>query len=200
MLLSQTLAIDFMFSNNLTCVSQDSKQCLMWRSISRFYQPAAACFPEDTQVVTKHGYKAMKDLQVGEYILGHDADSNRTMYSRVDAWLHRQRLTDFEYLKVKTESTQFYSSWRHNIAIRKGDAYSYVFCNELMNKTLVGVSESDKLRVTGYEEVKKKGVYAPYTNLGNYYIVGEATDQLRKNQKSLILVHSFAEIAKPTWY
>lgn len=45
------------------------------------------------------------------------------------------------------------------------------------------------------------GVYSPYTLLGNYYILANNMARpFRKQENTLILVHSFAEINNPRYY
>ena len=70
----------------------------------------------------------------------------------------------------------------HNIAVKDR---SYLFGKELVNEELYG----NEIHVNSIEEIEQRGMYAPLTESGNYYIL--------TSEEEKILAHNFANVRRP---
>lgn len=75
-------------------------------------------------------------------------------------------------------------SSHHNIALSDG---SYAFAQELLGKTL----HNGEI-VTNVQKVTARGVYAPMTGQGNFYV--------KSSDSEKALAHCFANIRNPEFY
>jgi hypothetical protein len=101
-------------------------------------------------------------------------------------------------LTLKTNGTaSFSSSEMHNIAfVNQEGKIDYKFANQFaIGDKLVSFPIRD-LSVQEIEAgVKKKGLFSPYTNFNNYFILEDHFDYLQSNKEpQLFLVHVLSQV------
>jgi len=88
-----------------------------------------------------------------------------------------------------------YVSQYHNIAtLNELNELEYRFGGEVLNRTLMSSEEGQAYSVKEIGRKVLKGIYAPYTSLGNYYIVSEDDPSYH------FLAHCFAHLKDPEYY
>lgn len=184
---------------NYKCVSAPTapnSMCMEWEQVGGVKTPTT-CFPGEATVVTRSGAKSMKDLQIGDEILGLDAAGQRT-FTQVRAWLHRDVDAEVAMSAVNTLEGTLVASPRHNVATGNylsGKFFNlkYEFANELQQGSTVLRADGESIAVTGVSETTARGLYAPLTSTSNFFVGGP---QLKTN----VLAHSFAEVRHPQRY
>ena len=72
----------------------------------------------------------------------------------------------------KEIDVEVYASQYHNIAtLNQFNEVEYKFGGEVLNTTLIGSERGEAYSVTSLGRKVLKGIYAPYTALGNFYIM-----------------------------
>lgn len=133
----------------------------------------------------------MKDLLVGDMVLGFNPQAGRNEFSEVTAWLHRDTEKSYEYVRLEGEGVKVEVSEYHNVAVVQGEeGLGYVFGGEVEGRELWSQLGEQHI-IHNTSRLLMKGVYAPYTTLGNFYIA----NSLRPDM--LFLMHSFAHITNP---
>ena len=138
----------------------------------------------------------MKDLSIGDSILGYDAVTKEDIYTPVTSWLHRTE-TRIPVIYEKITSDQdgvFFISGMHNIGVKNQDGQlNYVYARDLKNQQKLW-SNFGNSEVRLHDNYAKYGLYAPLTQTFNFYIVSMSGNQEK------ILVHCFAYVSSPTYY
>lgn len=166
--------------------------CRSWSQIGAVEQETS-CYPGEALVWTGAGVKAMKDLQVGDFVLGHNAASGKDELTQVRAWLHRFTNSTKDYLTYSTDHGSISVSDYHNVAKMTGKKeIKYVFAKDMAVGTILKTPTGTQEIREAVGKTKKMGMYAPLTGLNNFY-VGQTMD-------AFFLSHSFAHIANPTSY
>jgi hypothetical protein len=153
------------------------------------------CFNENTFIMTRTGINQMKNLKQGDDILGLTTQ-NKPEFSKVKLWFHRDTSTISMHKTVKTNDGTLTSSFTHNIATIN-DAQDIIYKhidNIKHNELLIGLNDSfiySSKVIDGYNS-KKQGMYAPFTELGNYFVSDDGN--------AFYLAHSFACITDPLKY
>lgn len=91
---------------------------------------------------------------------------------------------EYEFLEVYTESGSFVVSDMHSVKLLSGE---YAFAKDLNGSYL-----SNGEKVTKIGTKKEAGVYAPFTNSGNFFV--------KVSDSSRTLAHCFAYIDDPEFY
>lgn len=121
----------------------------------------------------------LKNLKIGDEILAEE--EGKQIYSKIRGWLHKNSTMEYEFLEIHTESGSFIVSDMHSVGLLNGE---YAFA-----KNLLGSYLANGEKVTKIESKMATGVYAPYTNSGNFYVKVSGT--------SKTLAHCFAYIDDP---
>jgi len=67
--------------------------------------------------MSENGPKSLRDISVGEKILGYDFQKGKQTYTPVIAWMHRDTDVQAEYNIIKSKTGEEYkASAGHNIA------------------------------------------------------------------------------------
>jgi hypothetical protein len=175
-----------------------NSSCAKWTHTGKIEEDlgSSSCFHEDTFVMTPYETTQMKFLQQGDKILGLN-DKHEPEYTTVRLWLHRETNSVESYKTIVTSNGSLTSSLTHNIAVRD------IFTNEISYKhmddihrfdTIVGLDDKINLDHTVKNEyyIEKIGMYAPFTELSNYFVSDDG--------EMFYLAHSFAYIKNPATY
>lgn len=135
---------------------------------------------------------AMADLQVGHSILGFDEFSNNVVYSKVTTFLHRAPFDLFHYIRISygKDDDTIESTPTHNLAVN--DAFDYQFAEDVKVGDRLYTNMMMYENVTEVRHTLEVGAYAPYTELGNYFV--------GSNPDNLILAHNLADIRNPSYF
>jgi hypothetical protein len=193
------------YSMTSTCTTQDGDGCMEWTHRGTIKEKiSSSCFPENTYVITSNGIVQMKDLSIGNNLLGYNTNTDTTEFSEMPTWFHYDRISKIPYMTVSTNDGSITSSGSHNIAFINDNE------DDIFYKYTSSISDSDSLigftfdknnleyqsvgehNVIKIEEIEQVGMYAPYTRLHNYFVSDDG--------KNFYLAHLFAHITNPTRY
>lgn len=142
------------------------------------------CFPSNSIIQTPKGNKYMSDLQIGDYILGHQ--NGKDTYVKIKGWLHKVDNQECEMLEITTDNNnKLKMSEKHILPRNTKD--NYIFAEELKVGDTLFLNDNKKTKVKSIKLYKTNGFYAPYCSEGLIYVDG-------------VLVHIFAEIKNPDKY
>jgi len=141
-----------------------------------------ACFPADaTCEVEGVGKVLMKDISLGDKVL---VDFNK--YEPVYSFGHYNPLMEAEFLRISTDSHKLDISGDHMVFLEGGESMpaKHVKIDDMLQ--LAGSGSEIVMRV---ENIKKRGVYAPFTASGSIIINGikASTFIAFQDSKTLIL-------------
>ena len=142
------------------------------------------CFTSNSILQTPKCSKYMKDLKIGDYILGHH--NGKDKYVKIKGWIHKVDNKECEMLEITTENNnKLKMSERHLLPRNTKD--NYVFAGELKVGDTLFLTNNKKTKVKSIKLYKTNGYYAPYCSEGLIYVDG-------------VLAHIFAEIKNPDKY
>jgi len=148
------------------------------------YLETSVCFPSNSIIQTPKGNKYMSDLQIGDYILGHQ--NGKDTYVKIKGWLHKVDNQECEMLEITTDNNnKLKMSEKHILPRNTKD--NYIFAEELKVGDTLFLNDNKKTKVKSIKLYKTNGFYAPYCSEGLIYVDG-------------VLVHIFAEIKNPDKY
>jgi len=153
------------------------------------------CFNENTFIMTQTGIIQMKNLKQEDDILGLTT-KNKPEFSKVKLWFHRDTTITSTHKTVETNDGTLTSSFTHNIAtINDMRDIIYKHANDIQHdELLIGLNNSYiySSKVINVYHSKRQGMYAPFTQLGNYFVSDDGN--------AFYLAHSFAYITDPLKY
>lgn len=88
----------------------------------------------------------MKNLHVGDYLLGYDFNSGSAIFSEMPTWFHFERNKTSDYIVIETNNGSLTTSPSHNIAISSQNKMRmYIHASNItINDNLIGLSYSSK--------------------------------------------------------
>ena len=193
----------YTYSVTSTCDTVTDGICTKW-TYSGSIKEDTQCFPEDSYIMTENGdIIQMKDLRIGDKILGYDSTNDEPIYTEVRAWFHRDRNTEMVYKSIITKESSLTVSDQHNIAIGTSDnkeksiTYSYELPENVkidddlvVFDNILKILQGSQIQDIYYKNAR--GLYAPFTVHSNYFVSDDA--------KHFYLVHSFANLKNPQKY
>ncbi|WKX93673.1 hypothetical protein Q1695_011158 [Nippostrongylus brasiliensis] len=141
-----------------------------------YYYPVAsgvpACFTGDTMVETPSGVKRMDELQIGDLVL--TAEGNSTVFTPVNAFLHRLPETVASFIRLQTDDGELKLTPQHFIYKVDCDNIDYnvemKYAEDLKAGDCLYRTRSDALHkvvIRAVSVVRERGVYAPMTSSGD---------------------------------
>lgn len=194
----------FDYDMTSTCTIQENNICTEWKHSGVIKRAnSIGCFPENTYVITLNGLTYMKDLHIGDHLLGYDIYSGSTVFSEMPTWFHFVRNETLEYIVLLTEDGSLTASPFHNIGFSgNSDIAMFLHASKFdISENLIGFEYSpSSLETTNVQEHKivdistktLMGMYAPYTLINNYFVSDDG--------KHFYLAHSYAVIENPIAY
>lgn len=184
---------DVMFELNYECILYNAtrKVCMEWQASGGTKSPVV-CFPGDASVVTPEGPKAMKSLQVGDEVLGLDADGQRS-FTTLRGWLHAGREVSSEMVEISTGAGSLVASHHHSVAVARSEGVSYKFAKDVAIGDMLYSEAGEHEAVVAVDRTLAKGLYGPLTHSFNLFVgAGPAATHF--------LAHNFAHLRYPQLY
>lgn len=144
----------------------------------------------------------MKQLKIGDEVFGLDVSTGKNAFSKVKAWLHRDQkaIAQYDILRTKDNIT-FEASDLHNIAYLNSEGkIDFKFERDLSpGDQLVGYPHENPIVSSTAAHEERKGLYTPFTDIGNYYIFHDLFDPTKFDEKvdPMILVHVLSHVKNP---
>lgn len=196
-IIAQVVASTYNIAITYTCDTPEdeanpNKPCRKWTQAGTVEQDTA-CFPGEALVWTGAGVKKMADLQIGDYVLGHNEATGEDELTEVRAWLHRFPNTTRTYATMSTEKGSVSVSDHHNVAVvTDAGAIDYVFAKDVLAGGMLKTPSGTQTVISRVSKEEKQGLFAPLTQLNNFYV--------GQTMNAFFLAHSFAHIANPRRY
>jgi len=179
-------------STTYTCTNYTGTTCLAWSQRGSI-GTSLSCFPGSAVVLTERGPKPMKDVQIGDSVLGFDEHTGLNSFSRVRAWLHRFPAVEAEFVTITTQDGDITLSPFHNVAVVNTDGtVEYVYAKEVragntLYRATSQTNQPSSTRVLSANYQTYPGIFAPFTELSNLYV--------GSNADGVFLAHSFAHVS-----
>ena len=200
LLLTHCTAINVYFNRVVTCIQQREAGCDKWDSNTQirldldFYY--YMCFPEGTMVQTEDGQKPIDQIQIGDRILAYNPQTGKPEFSEVLSWLHRDTESQVDFTEITTaDDLRYTASSGHHIGFNDEGKVGFKYADEFKRgDELIVLSKRPNAQVVAeLAEVTAKGMYAPYTELSNFYIY----PAMGGEDSPMILVHCLSQIDEP---
>ncbi|GFS68227.1 desert hedgehog protein B [Nephila pilipes] len=135
------------------------------------------CFHGSSAVMTRDGYKKMKDLKVGDKVASNLEVSGVLAFSKVIAFLHQDDNMDVTFVRLETVNGNIlFLTLRHLIFIRGDKNPKAIYAMFLKKGDLIYTSSvTDQImlaEITNVSYLNMKGVYAPLTESGTIIVDG----------------------------
>lgn len=99
--------------------------CTGWSQTGTIIEDTVACFPAQTELMTKNGYVRMDQLKIRDEVLAYDPSTGQDEYSPVEGWLHYIPNKKTKFLRLMSQNLEMLVSNKHSIAFDK--KYQFVF-------------------------------------------------------------------------
>eukprot|EP00747_Dinoflagellata_sp_TGD_P152269 gnl/TRDRNA2_/TRDRNA2_177285_c7_seq11.p1 gnl/TRDRNA2_/TRDRNA2_177285_c7~~gnl/TRDRNA2_/TRDRNA2_177285_c7_seq11.p1 ORF type:complete len:248 (-),score=40.99 gnl/TRDRNA2_/TRDRNA2_177285_c7_seq11:101-739(-) len=124
----------------------------------------------------------MAEVHIGDELLGFNPATGKPEFTQIYAWLHREPHQEAMFIKLHTSAGDIIMSPGHNVAVGSPD--SNVFARDASVGNLL-LTPNGSASVTSKLNVKRMGIYAPWTTTSNLYVgAGE----------ELFLAHALANV------
>ena len=144
----------------------------------------------------------MMDLQVGDQLLGLDPASGKHGYSIIKTWLYHNPHANTSSMEIKSHgNTEFASSPLQNFAfVNANGKIGYKFAFQFQKgDELISFPHSNAKVVSTKHNLTQKGIYAPFTEFGNYFVFAQNfhSSQANHNKDTMILTHALSHMKNP---
>jgi hypothetical protein len=143
----------------------------------------------------------MGAIRINDEVLGLDPATGKQTYSKVVAWLHRDTQAIAKYDSVTTkQGAAFEASDYHNIAFANSDGkVDFKFAKDLREgDELIGLPSSAPVVDSVQPEGERRGLYSPFTEVGNYYVFNSAfRGEGDAKAEPMILAHVLSQVSNP---
>lgn len=163
------------YSHTCSCASWNNSVCAKWSCAGNFELNEAKCFPEDaTVLVDMHTgtTKLMKDLRIGDQVVGWDFAANEPVVDSVYTFIHRfvdVQANMLELLLTGVDaSSKLVASPEHLLFACDGSA---VLSEDLKQGDQVRTANGC-YTVESVNKVERRGMYAPATHTGTVIVNG----------------------------
>lgn len=163
------------YSHTCTCGNWNNSVCAQWKCAGSFALNEAKCFPEDATVLVNFetgATKLMKDLQIGDQLIGWDFSTNQPVVDSVYAFIHRFVDTQANMIEFALtgadSSSKLVASPEHLLFACDGTA---VLSEDLKEGDSVKTTDGCQT-VQSAVKVQRRGMYAPATHTGTLIVNG----------------------------
>lgn len=125
-------------------------------------------------------------------------ETGEKKFSKVLAWLHRDRDALAQYEVIDTDAgVRFETSEYHNIGFMNNSKIDFKFAVELSpGDRLVGFPIENISVLSSKTREERRGLFSPFTEAGSYFVYH--ADFAGSTEEPMILAHSLSQVRDPT--